>query len=66
LVINTIEDIHIKNLKIRVLLECKLMTDATYRCLSKEKVQFTPSNYHKSSIFILQLQNRITEAIQLS
>jgi len=30
------------------------------------KIQFKPSNYHKYFIFILQLENWITEAIQLS
>ena len=30
----------------------------------KVKVHFPPLNYHKSLIFILQLQNRITRAIQ--
>ena len=30
------------------------------------KIQFKPSNYHKYLIFILQLENWITEAIQLS
>ena len=30
------------------------------------KVQFSPSNYHKSLIFNLQLRNRTTYAIQLS
>jgi hypothetical protein len=31
-----------------------------------EKIRFTPVNYYKSPIFNLQLQNRITETIQLS
>ena len=30
-----------------------------------KKVQFTPSNYYKNSIFSFQLQNRTTKAIQL-
>ena len=32
----------------------------------KGKVHFWPSNYHRSSILVIQLQNRIFLAIKLS
>ena len=43
----------------------KRQSSCRFRLKKKGKVQFTPSNYHKSPIFNLQLQNRITETIQV-